>query len=57
MIMVRSVIVFLLLSEICRFADEIFAAAGVKRRDAALRKFKNDPRDESRLFPADYSGS
>jgi hypothetical protein len=40
MIMMRRVIVFLLLTETSGFADEIFAAAGIKRRYTPFGKFK-----------------
>ena len=38
--MVRGVIIFLLLAEICRFPDEIPAATRVERRHAAFGKFE-----------------
>jgi hypothetical protein len=40
MIMMRRVIVFLLLTETSRFANEIFAATGIKRRYTPFGKFK-----------------
>src|ERR1043166_5817090 len=40
MIIMRSVIVFLLLTEICGFPDEVFAAACVQRRHATFGEFE-----------------